>query len=101
MDEAQFSQWQILLEHRTGMTLPAERRSFLETNLAIRMREIGCSSYQAYYETIVLGPDAFRLVSVYVLTRLREQFRNHALEAGRVGGSTGEEPYPLAMVLGE
>ena len=53
MDEAQFSQWQTLLEHRTGITLSAERRSFLETNLGIRMREIGCSSYQAYYEKIV------------------------------------------------
>ncbi|HLT13443.1 MAG TPA: protein-glutamate O-methyltransferase CheR, partial [Marinobacter sp.] len=33
MDDAQFSQWQTLLEHRTGITLTADRRSFLETNL--------------------------------------------------------------------
>lgn len=125
MDAAQFNQWQALLEHRTGMTLPAERRSFLETNLAIRMREIGCSSYQAYYEMIASGqnamrewstlvdrltvqetrffrdPDAFRLVADYILTRPREHFRKHALEAWSVGCSTGEEPYTLAMVIHE
>ena len=55
MDEAQFSQWQALLEHRTGMTLTHERKSFLEANLSIRMREIGCGSYQTYYEKVVEG----------------------------------------------
>ena len=104
MDEAQFNQWQTLLEHRTGIILSSGRKSFLETNLGIRMREIGCSSYQAYYEMIVSGPDAviewstlvdrltvqetrffrdpdaFRLVSDYVLTRPREQLKKRPLE---------------------
>jgi chemotaxis protein methyltransferase CheR/type IV pilus assembly protein PilK len=125
MDEAQFDQWQSLLEHRTGMTLTSERKSFLETNLGIRMREIGCSSFQAYYEKVVSGsggmvewatlvdrltvqetrffrdPDAFRLVSDYIRTRPREFLKRRPLEAWSVGCSTGEEPYTLAMLLNE
>lgn len=125
MDEAQFHQWKALLEHRTGMTLSEERKSFLETNIGIRMREIGCGSYQAYYEKIVAGPeavvewatlvdrltvqetrffrdpDAFRLVSDYVMTRPREQLRKRPLEAWSVGCSTGEEAYTLAILLNE
>lgn len=125
MDEAQFHQWQTLLEHRTGMALAPERKSFLETNIGIRMREIGCGSFQAYYEKIVAGPeavvewatlvdrltvqetrffrdaDAFRLVSDYVMTRPREQLRRRPLEAWSVGCSTGEEAYTLAILLNE
>ena len=125
MDEAQFHQWKALLEHRTGMALAPERKSFLETNIGIRMREIGCGSFQAYYEKIVAGPeavvewatlvdrltvqetrffrdaDAFRLVSDYVMTRPREELRRRPLEAWSVGCSTGEEAYTLAILLNE
>ncbi|OEY65860.1 CheR family methyltransferase [Marinobacter sp. X15-166B] len=125
MDEAQFNQWQNLLEHRTGITLPSHRKSFLETHLGIRMREIGCSNFQTYYETVVSSPaamvewsvlvdrltvqetrffrdpDAFDLVADYVLAQPEESLRHRPLEAWSVGCSTGEEVYSLAMLLNE
>lgn len=123
MDDAQFHQWQQLLESRTGMTLSPDRRSFLQANLGIRMREVGCTDYQAYYERVVSGlgaviewtvlvdrltvqetrffrdPDAFRTVADYVVTRAPERLRREPLEAWSVGCSTGEEAYTLAMVM--
>ncbi len=122
MDDAQFQQWRELLESRTGMTLSPERRSYLEANLAIRMRELGCEDYQAYYEKVMYGPgaivewttlvdrltvqetrffrdeDAFSVVREYIRERLRRE-QPKALEAWSVGCSTGEEAYTLAMIL--
>lgn len=49
MDDVQFTHWTSLLEERTGMHLPKERRSFLETSLGLRMKEIGIQDFAAYY----------------------------------------------------
>ena len=125
MDDDQFKQWQRLLESRTGMTLTESRKVFLQTNLSTRMREIGCESYQAYYEKVVSQPhgiiewmtlvdrltvqetrffrdeDACSLLTDYVLTRSTEDLTKTGLEAWSVGCSTGEEPYTLAMILAQ
>ena len=125
MDERQFQQWQDLIEKRTGMSLTPERKTFLQTNLGIRMREIGCQSYQEYYEKIVGSPAgimewailvdrltvqetrfyrdeyAFSLMVDYILTRPLEVLRKTPIEAWSVGCSTGEEPYTIAMLIDE
>ncbi|MES2918654.1 MAG: protein-glutamate O-methyltransferase CheR [Pseudomonadota bacterium] len=121
ISDEQFELWQTLIEARTGMTIGAVRRSFLETNLGIRMREIGINDYETYYEQLMAGPVAEREWAVLVdrLTVQETSFfrhpssfalvRQHVSELllkdpGRknlnlwsVGCSTGEEPYSLAM----
>lgn len=122
MDDSQFVRWQNLLEERTGMCLTPQRRSFLQSSLGIRMREVGCASYQEYYERIVSGPtgaiewstlvdrltvqetrffrdpDAFAFVEQYVQSKALEMTDNDSLDMWSVGCSSGEEVYSLAMV---
>lgn len=129
MDEEQFHLWQALLEDRTGMQMPTQRKRFLETSLSMRMREIGCSEYNQYYEQLVNGPNGpvewitlvdrltvqetrfFRHPSSYALVYdyCREQMRKmeqSSVKKGSfniwsVGCATGEETYSLAMEIEE
>src|SRR5690606_23902686 len=55
MDGQQFRQWQALLEMRTGVCVSAERQIYLQTSLGARMRVLGISDYQTYYEHVTDG----------------------------------------------
>ena len=55
MSQADFHDWQTLLEARTGVVISEQRRAFLQTNLSARMRELaltefGCLSFHAVTE---------------------------------------------------
>lgn len=126
MEREQFNQWAALLKDRTGMRLPDNRISFLVTNLGMRMRQLGISDYQSYYDYLQNGREAMvewdKLVhhltvhetrflrNENVLAMIGERYlpemlgENKAaapttIDVWSVGCSTGEEPYSVAMAI--
>lgn len=123
LSDRAFLTWQELLEERLGLQLPEQRRSFLKTSLAIRMRELGFTDYMDYYRYIRSGdagliewnclidrvtvqetrffrdPAALALTRDFLTRRVHEVTR--PLSIWSVGCSTGEETYSLAMMTAD
>ena len=124
MDDAEFEQWVRLLESRTGVIVPPERKPFLETGLRRRMRETGHTEFRRYYDELLDGARGAMEWAALVdhltvhethffrhepsLALIRDEWlpqwlasvpADRSLHALSVGCSTGEEAYTLAMVL--
>ena len=122
---AEFRAWQELLETRSGIVLNEQRRAFLQTILAMRLRELGLDSYTSYYQQVTDGPrgavewshlmdhltvqethffrhsPSFRLLGEYLRERLAGLEAGPAWQLWSVGCATGEEAYSLALVAAE
>ena len=125
MEEEQFLLWQNLLEERTGLCLAPQRKSFLQTSLGIRMRELGCDDYEDYYQRVTTGsggaiewsvlsdrltvqetrffrdPDAMSFVKGHLIEMAKTAPINRSFEILSMGCSSGEEVYSLAMIADE
>lgn len=121
MDDRQFSDWTKLLESRTGLFIPPERKSFLVSGIRSRMRKVGCQDYREYYnhlsgehlqirewsllvdqltvhETCFFRHESsLKLVEEVVIPSVFEC--RQSLNAWSVGCATGEESYSLAMLI--
>lgn len=122
---AEFRAWQELLETRSGMVLNEQRRAFLRTILAMRLRELGLDSYASYFRQVTDGPrgavewshlmdhltvqethffrhpPSYRLLGDYLRGRVEGLEAGQAWQLWSVGCASGEEAYSLALVAAE
>lgn len=124
LDEGQFARWAALLEQRLGIAVAPQRKVFLSSRLRTRMRELGVSDFQRYYELVTSPqqgpmewsylldrltihetrfnrhPASFRLIEEHYLAPLLRQSSDVLnITAWSVGCASGEEAYTLAIVL--
>ncbi|WP_068824876.1 CheR family methyltransferase [Pseudomonas sp. BMS12] len=125
MSQAEFRDWQALLEERTGVVINEQRRAFLQTNLSARMRELEVTDYASYYRQVTDGPrgavewstlldrltvqetrffrhrPSFEILESYLRARLVTDEQAQPLALWSVGCSSGEEPYSMAICAAE
>jgi chemotaxis protein methyltransferase CheR/type IV pilus assembly protein PilK len=125
LSDSEFEQWSKLLEERAGIQLTLGQKSLLQSQLSIRMRELGYEHYSDYYSLVTDGlqgrlewsilidrvavketsffrhRQSFEYVRHYLQDKINNRQLNDSFDVWSVGCSTGEEPYSLAMVIND
>lgn len=123
MDGQQFRQWQTLLEARTGVCVSDQRKTFLQTSLSARMRELNLADYQTYFEYVTNGAagavewsalierltvretsfmrhrPSFEAVGRHLDLLLKGRDKDRPLQLWSVGCASGEEAYSMAIMV--
>lgn len=128
LSDRMFQRFSAFIQTELGIKMPAAKRTMLQARLQKRLRKLGMANFEDYYE-FVFSPEGqrtelpnlidavttnktdffresqhFQYLTVRVLPELMRDFGAGIERPARfwsAGCSTGEEPYTLAMVLGE
>lgn len=125
LSDDQFMQWRKLLEERTGIQLTRQQKTLLQSQVSMRMRELGCDSYDQYFRQVTDGLSgmlewsvlidrlavketsffrhrpSLEYVRQYLQNKINNQQLNSSFDVWSVGCATGEEAYSLAMVIND
>jgi chemotaxis protein methyltransferase CheR len=120
MSDAEFRQYQLLVEQLIGIHLAPIKKAMLSGRLARRIRERGCTSYGEYFRLIDNGGEAQeRQIAIDLITTNETYFfrepkhfdalrdtllptlRGRPVRVWSAACSSGEEPYSLAMIMAD
>lgn len=125
LSDQQFVRWSKLLEERTGIQLTQTQKGLLESQLSIRMRELGYDDYDRYFDLVIEGVSgllewsilvdrvavketsffrhrpSIEYVRRYLQNKINNQKLHSSFDVWSVGCATGEEAYSLAMVIND
>lgn len=125
LSEKEFVQWRHMLERRVGIRLGDHQRQFLQSQVSMRMREVGEEDFMRYFNRVVdpqkgglewsilldrlvvketsffRHEPSFNFVCAELQDKINNAQLSNTYDLWSLGCSTGEEAYSLAMLVNE